>query len=332
MAEWGQGDPRWIVEQRADGKNVNAWHWEEKDSTAWVKEHVAQDLFVAPLSAVREQPKMSVKVTRVSIENGEVTWYNRKGKLFTLYDVELKMPFTGTFGEDDIKGTIKCPEFEQDQEEDAEFNISITSGPSEVDYKKWLRSVVKPAFILQWKAMISALHEAKIATKPQLKQAASTGKLKLEEYKQPKAQVKTSSIAEAKKDLPCSISMTYTFQAAPDDLWGIFTDAKKAQFFTRSAVKMDAKEGGFFQMYDETISGVFLELKPYTNLKLSWRLKDWKAGVNSTVSVKLTKTSGGTRMELTQANVPRSEKERVMQGWRNYYWEPVKAVFGYSYK
>ena len=27
MAKWGEGDPRWIVEERADAVNVNNWHW-----------------------------------------------------------------------------------------------------------------------------------------------------------------------------------------------------------------------------------------------------------------------------------------------------------------
>lgn len=27
MAEFGKGDPRWIVDERKDGRNVNAWHW-----------------------------------------------------------------------------------------------------------------------------------------------------------------------------------------------------------------------------------------------------------------------------------------------------------------
>ncbi|KAA3677344.1 uncharacterized protein DEA37_0011307 [Paragonimus westermani] len=35
MAKWGQGDPRWIVEERADAKNVNNWHWTEKNATQW---------------------------------------------------------------------------------------------------------------------------------------------------------------------------------------------------------------------------------------------------------------------------------------------------------
>ena len=49
MARIGEGDPRWLVEQRqgtppppafrcvvlADGKNVNNWHWVEKDCLEW---------------------------------------------------------------------------------------------------------------------------------------------------------------------------------------------------------------------------------------------------------------------------------------------------------
>eukprot|EP00976_Prorocentrum_cordatum_P032330 657303-Prorocentrum_minimum.AAC.4 len=27
MAKWGEGDPRWKVEERTDGCNVNGWHW-----------------------------------------------------------------------------------------------------------------------------------------------------------------------------------------------------------------------------------------------------------------------------------------------------------------
>ncbi|XP_053057361.1 activator of 90 kDa heat shock protein ATPase homolog 2 [Acinonyx jubatus] len=37
MAKWGQGDPRWIVEEREDGTNVNNWHWTERDATSLSK-------------------------------------------------------------------------------------------------------------------------------------------------------------------------------------------------------------------------------------------------------------------------------------------------------
>jgi hypothetical protein len=37
MAKWGEGDPRWIVEDRPDATNVNNWHWSEKNATEWSK-------------------------------------------------------------------------------------------------------------------------------------------------------------------------------------------------------------------------------------------------------------------------------------------------------
>ena len=42
MAKWGEGDPRWIVEERADATNVNNWHWTEKNATHWSKEKIKE--------------------------------------------------------------------------------------------------------------------------------------------------------------------------------------------------------------------------------------------------------------------------------------------------
>ena len=31
MAAVGEGDSRWVVEHREDGRNVNSWHWDQLD-------------------------------------------------------------------------------------------------------------------------------------------------------------------------------------------------------------------------------------------------------------------------------------------------------------
>ena len=46
MAKWGEGDPRWIVEERADSHNVNNWHWKEVDANKWSEERL-RDLLMA---------------------------------------------------------------------------------------------------------------------------------------------------------------------------------------------------------------------------------------------------------------------------------------------
>jgi hypothetical protein len=45
MAKWGEGDPRWIVEERPDATNVNNWHWAEKNADTWSKSKL-KELFV----------------------------------------------------------------------------------------------------------------------------------------------------------------------------------------------------------------------------------------------------------------------------------------------
>ena len=40
MARWGEGDPRWIVEEREDAKNVNNWHWYEPIFSIYRKDHM----------------------------------------------------------------------------------------------------------------------------------------------------------------------------------------------------------------------------------------------------------------------------------------------------
>lgn len=59
MAKWGEGDPRWLVENRSDGKNVNQWHWEEFNKIDWAKNRLAELLVgfendLASISTLKE--------------------------------------------------------------------------------------------------------------------------------------------------------------------------------------------------------------------------------------------------------------------------------------
>ena len=42
MAKLGEGDDRWIVKERDDGKNCNNWHWSETNLTEWSKERLTE--------------------------------------------------------------------------------------------------------------------------------------------------------------------------------------------------------------------------------------------------------------------------------------------------
>lgn len=49
MAKFGEGDKRWIVQERADGTNVHNWHWNEKDCLPWAKKRLGELLENIPI-------------------------------------------------------------------------------------------------------------------------------------------------------------------------------------------------------------------------------------------------------------------------------------------
>lgn len=85
MAKLGEGDERWIVKEREDGRNCNNWHWTTKDVSANTKADLIRTLtectFEAPLALAKIK---SAEVT------GEASVNNRKGKIFLIYDFEVR--------------------------------------------------------------------------------------------------------------------------------------------------------------------------------------------------------------------------------------------------
>ena len=91
MAKWGEGDPGWIVEERADATNVNNWHWTERDASNWSTDKL-KTLFLA-VRVQNEEGKC--EVTEVSKLDGEASINNRKGKLIFFYEWSIKLNWTG---------------------------------------------------------------------------------------------------------------------------------------------------------------------------------------------------------------------------------------------
>lgn len=123
MAKWGEGDPRWIVEERPDATNVNNWHWTERDASAWSKDRFKAlfDGFEIKLS------KANVKITEIEKCEGEASANNRKGKLIFFYEWKLVLKWTGTLNgtQDEHSGTVTIPNISEENEMD-ELDVSTS--------------------------------------------------------------------------------------------------------------------------------------------------------------------------------------------------------------
>lgn len=61
-------DPRWLVQPREDGTNVNGWHWQDKNRFSWAKDKLEQALPELPPAETG-----NVRIVKVTDVVGEVS-------------------------------------------------------------------------------------------------------------------------------------------------------------------------------------------------------------------------------------------------------------------
>ncbi len=60
----------------------------------------------------------------------------------------------------------------------------------------------------------------------------------------------------------------------------------------------------------------------------AWRASDWPTGVYSIVTFNLDMVKKGkTKLLFTQTGVPNSKHQGITQGWKDFYWRPMKLYF-----
>uniref|UniRef100_A0A8C6S7C4 Activator of HSP90 ATPase activity 1 n=1 Tax=Neogobius melanostomus TaxID=47308 RepID=A0A8C6S7C4_9GOBI len=313
MAKWGEGDPRWIVEERADATNVNNWHWTERNVTSWSEERLK-----ALLQEVRVEGSEGVcQVTDVSKLEGEACINNRKGKLFYFFEWVIRANWTGT-SKTGVKyrGTVDVA------------NLSDENDADDLDISVALCADHPPTPLVQLMKTkgIPEVRRALDQYMKQLKTEFSQGMI-LPSANGPKsapAPVQTPS-----PGAPCSvgkasttnIQLKETFSTTPDELYATFISQDFVQIFTRSPAQVDAQSGGQFQLLDGAVSGKFVHL--VNNIH--------RAGVNHFATVILLFEDGGgeTHLYVDIQGVPSGSEDSTREGWNRFYLQAIKQTFGY---
>ena len=124
-----------------------------------------------------------------------------------------------------------------------------------------------------------------------------------------------------------SIRQTVTFNATPEQLYHLIMDQKKHSAFTGSKVSMSTKANGKFRVFDDYIHGYNIELKEGKKIVQAWHFEEdgWPADHFSTCIFRFEKAGSKTKMVFLQTGVPEHKVEELREGWKQFYWEPMKA-------
>lgn len=341
MAKWGEGDPRWIVEERPDATNVNNWHWTEKNATPWSKDKLKALLQDFVVSGSGQE----CKVVEIEKLEGEATANNRKGKLIFFYEWNIVLKWKGTVDDEEVTGKVSIPNLSEENDVDeVELTVSVDeSNNASEKLKTFMYNVGRDQLRKQLETYIKDLKQnfAKglilpkkgqeqdgVVTKPDKETVHASG------FNKQKIELQTV-ISEPNKNAGLKLDVktletVERFQCQANELYDALTRVDMVTAFTRGHVKLDLFKGGEFVLFGGNVCGKFDEIVPNKKISQTWRLKQWPAGHYSNVVMELEQKEDHTTLKLTQTLIPSAEFEATKANWNRYYWDSIRSAFGFG--
>lgn len=125
-----------------------------------------------------------------------------------------------------------------------------------------------------------------------------------------------------------TIRQRVAIPASPEAVYRALTNARQQAAFTDAEATGAARVGARFTAWDGYIDGKHLELEKARRIVQEWSSTEWpKSAAPSRVEIQLEPKGKGTLLIMTHAGVPASQAASLRQGWKDYYWTPLKAWF-----
>lgn len=336
MAKWGEGDPRWIVEDRPDATNVNNWHWTEKNASPWSTERLKELLNDFKIA----KNGIDCKITEVTVK-GDATANNRKGKLIFFYEWNIMLKWVGKLagGNGEINGEVEIPNLSEENEiDEVDITVTIKTGGEEAQrVKAFMHNVGRDEIRKQLAEYIRSLKEefskglilpkkGQDAPKPDNVSTITSGFNKNIDLA---PIVSTPSKVGCKLDTK-TIELSEKFQCRGKEFYDAMTRIEMVTAFTRGHVKMSVEKGGKFSMFGGNVTGEFKELVPGKKIVQYWRYKQWPEQHHSEVTIHIDEKDDHTLVRVVQSLVPSSEVEKTKENWQRYYFQSIKSAFGFG--
>ncbi|MBE0526389.1 MAG: SRPBCC domain-containing protein [Candidatus Thorarchaeota archaeon] len=124
------------------------------------------------------------------------------------------------------------------------------------------------------------------------------------------------------------LKLSVTILAEPEDVYCAWLDSKKHSDMTGSEAIVDPKINGGFTAWDGYIEGITIEMEPNNRIVQKWRTTGFPSdSPDSIVEILFEGSKNGTKMILIHTEIPEGQSEEYKKGWKDFYFDPMKAYF-----
>ncbi|KAL6502795.1 hypothetical protein OROHE_024222 [Orobanche hederae] len=349
MAKLGEGDKRWIVEDRPDGTNVHNWHWAETDCLDWSRNFLSN--LLCDKALLSGEGNLHVKTKKIEKLEGEAYVNVRKGKIIPGYELNLILSYEAVAKDSDgdsvilsTEGSVEVPYIsDENAGEDPEIRFTIKDdGP--------IGKRLKEAFIAKGKPFV--FEKIREFVDAMAKGGPAKDDLEVKKVTAKKSAAASNNVAnsssgliakevrkkeEKRKEGFKTITMTEKFSCRARDLYEILMDESRWKGFTQSNARISKEVGGEFSIFDGSVTGKNVELQEGKLIVQQWRFGSWLDGIVSMVRLTFEEPeSGVTVVKLTHTDIPEEDRygnatvvENTERGWRDLIFQRIRSVFGF---
>jgi activator of HSP90 ATPase len=124
-----------------------------------------------------------------------------------------------------------------------------------------------------------------------------------------------------------SIRQTATFNAAPEVIYDLLMDEKKHSAITGLKAVMSTKPKGKFSVFNGYCTGHNIELEKGRKIVQAWHFAEdgWPDDHFSICNFEFEKSGDKTKLRFLQTDVPEHKVDALKDGWKEFYWDAIKA-------
>lgn len=124
-----------------------------------------------------------------------------------------------------------------------------------------------------------------------------------------------------------SIKQTVTFSAKPQEVYNLLMDTEKHAAFTGGEAVTSIKKQGNFSSFDGYCHGYNMELVKGQKIVQAWHFDEdgWPDDHYSICTFIFEPSEKGTKLSFSQTGIPAHKVEALKDGWKKYYWNPMKT-------
>lgn len=326
MALKGDGDPRWVVRDRDDGRNVNSWHWEDKDVTAWAKERL-KELITSETCMTGDFIKVGMK--QVDSVDGDATLYNRKGVLKVLYDLKVSGVWSSFQEEEEARthGEFKFELFD----EDPQFVVSMDEkSQSDHSMRKLFVNDVTGMIQKQCAIFIREMNAGADQSLDGVRvvEKKTSSDTKVTDFLRSGMEEKAVKKKETKYG---ELLLKDVFTCRGTDVYLALTDRGRLEAITRAKVVSEVTVGGKVDLMGGTVVGEYKRLLIGKEISMRWKLKTWGEDAKSgDVKICINEEEGKAEVEVQLTGVPNEHRSSTEGFWRVQIFQAIKVVMGWG--